>query len=186
MATGVFGVEPDTSLETNRSVDPGAGGDAFPEYKIKAAFLYNFIRYTTWPAEALGKKEAPIELMVVGKDPFGPILAATFRDKKLHGRSVVIRHVKDVPKKLTAHLVFACGLDEKQKAALIKACTGLPILLIGDESGFAEQGASASFLVQRNKVRFEVNNEVTKAGKLTISSQLLKLATIVKTKGEKR
>ncbi len=186
MATGVFGVEPGTRPEADSSADPGAGGDAFPEYKIKAAFLYNFIRYTTWPKEALGKKEAPIELMVVGKDPFGPILTATFRDKKLHGRSVVIRHVKDAPKKLTAHLIFACGLDEKQKVALIKACAGLPILLIGDESGLAEQGACASFFVKHNKVRFEVNNEVTKASKLTISSQLLKLATIVKTKGEKR
>lgn len=161
-------------------------GDPFPEYEIKAAFLYNFIRYTTWPEEVLGKKDEPIVLLVVGEDRFGSILTTTFEDKKLHDRAIVIRRVETAPEKIEAHLVFACGLDEKQEAALLKACSGRAILLIGDEAGLAKRGACADFYVKDRKVRFEVNTDVIKASKLTVSSQLLKLARIVESKEEKR
>jgi len=166
--------------------EPGLNSDPFPEYKIKAVFLYNFIRYTTWPEEALGKKGEPIVLLVVGEDRFGSVLTDTFEDKKLHDRAVSIRHVEAPPEKIEAQLIFACGLDEEQEAALLKACSGVPILLIGDEAGFAERGACADFFVKDKKVRFEVNTGVVKASKLTVSSQLLKLARIVESKEEKR
>ena len=164
------------------AADPESASDAFPEYKIKAAFLYNFIRYTTWAEGALGGKNEPIELLVVGNDPFGKTLHATFEGKELHGRKVVIRHTRRPPEKLKAALVFAKGLSAEDEASLLKACKGKPILLIGDEKGLAEKGACANFHVEEKKVRFQVNTEVAKANKLAISSQLLKLAQIVKTK----
>jgi hypothetical protein len=116
--------------------------------------------------------------------PFSPTNSP--EDPKFHGRTVVIRRSKTIPKKITAHLVFTKGLTTKQGVELIERCAGKPILLIGNSPGYAVSGACANFTIEKKKVRFEVNSEVAKKGKLSISSQLLKLARIVESKGEKK
>lgn len=166
--------------------EAGVGDDLLPEYRIKAAFLYNFIRYTTWPREAFQGKEQPIELLIVGEDPFGAVLESTFRDKSLHGRKVTFRRSAKVPDEIRAHLVFCNGLSGARLTDLLARCKGSPILLIGDEEGLAERGACASFYIDDNKVRFAINVEAAKKNGLAISSELLKLARIVKTGGAPR
>lgn len=160
--------------------EPGDGGP--DEYRVKAAFLYNFIRFTNWPEGALGKKEDPIRILVVGENRFGDHLNDAFKGKQLHDRSIVIQHVKDVPKEVTAQLVFASALPAKEELSLIERCAGKPILLIGDRAGFAALGACANFYLDEKHVRFQVNTDELKSAKLTMSAQLLKLADIVKTK----
>jgi uncharacterized protein DUF4154 len=163
----------------SRSREPGDGGPQ--EYRIKAAFLFNFVRFTKWPDSALGKKEDPITILVVGKDRFGDHLTKTFKDKQLHERDVVISHVKEVPKEPKAHLIFASALTHKDELKLIERCEGKPVLLVGDHSGFAKLGACANFYLDEKHVRFDVNTDELKRAKLTMSSQILKLANIVKT-----
>jgi hypothetical protein len=163
--------------------EAGVGDDLLPEYRIKAAFLYNFIRYTTWPKESFERKDQPIEILVVGKDPFGGVLEATFRDKTLHGRKVSFQRAEKVPKEISSHLVFCCGLSSARLAELLALCKGSPVLLVGDEEGLAERGTCASFYIDDNKVRFAINMEAAKRNRLAISSELLKLARIVKTGG---
>ena len=159
--------------------------EAVSEYKIKAAFLYNFIRYTTWPKGALGKDGTPIELLVIGKNPFATTLDSTFAGKTLHGRKVHISYAPATPKDISAHMVFVIGLSQAEEDLLIKRFHGKPTMLIGDSDGFAERGACANFYLKDSKVRFQVNPDEVKRGGLEISSQLLKLATIVKTKEQK-
>ena len=152
------------------------------EYKVKAAFLYNFIKYTTWPKGAFEKKDSPIVTLVIGDDPFDGLLEKTFEDKVLHGRKLEVRHEKKVPKKIDAHLVFVKGLTEKERLKLIGDLDGRPILLVGETDGFAEDGAQANFYIEKDKVRFEMNTQAVKGAKLDVSSELLKLARIVETK----
>ena len=49
-------------------VAPAAWSDGLPEYRLKAAFLYNFAVFTEWPSD-VGKT---LNLCVFGDDPFGP------------------------------------------------------------------------------------------------------------------
>jgi len=182
IATSVPGREP---LVTVRPVvsslrEPGDGGP--DEYRIKAAFLFNFVRFTKWPDSAFGKQEDPITILVIGQDRFGDHLTKTFKDKQLHDRDVVITHVKELPKEPDAHLIFSSALSHKDELALIERCSGKPVLLVGDRSGFAALGGCANFYLDEKHVRFQVNTDELKRAKLTMSSQILKLASIVKTK----
>ena len=54
-----------------------------------------------------------------------------------------------------------------------------PLLLVGEEPGFAEQGGTINFFLDENKIRFEINIETAKQDQLKISSKLLSLAKIV-------
>jgi YfiR/HmsC-like len=183
VATALQGTTTRTKV---RVAEASSAKKPIPEYKIKAAFLYNFVRYTTWPDSVFEKKDTPIRVMIVGKDPFGDYLKQTFKGKLPHNRKVVLLHEEALPKEIDAHLVFTSGLDAKSRDKLLEMCANKPILLMGEEKGLAELGACGNFYLDKNKVRFEVNSDAVKQRKLTISSQLLKLARIVKSKGAKR
>jgi len=156
--------------------------EAEREYRTKADFLLNFIRYTTWPRESFRGEKAPFELLIVGSDPFGGRLLKTFEGKELHGRKVIVSSSRSVPKKIRAHLVFATDLKEGEMSKLMALCKRRGVLLIGDQKGLAERGGCADFFVKQGQVRFRVNPAEAKSRGLGISSQLLKLATLVKTK----
>lgn len=160
--------------------------DKMDPYKVKAAFLYNFFNYTTWPDPENKKKPEPLELWVIGDDPFGSILDATFKDKEIGKRSIKIERFDEAPDELTADMIFVGGMEERELDALIKACEGLPLLLIGDSDGFAEAGGSCNLSIKDSSIAIEVNTEVVKAAGLSISSDLLKLSKIVKTKKVKK
>ena len=155
--------------------------DRAPEYRLKAAFLHHFVRYTTWPAEAFAGEDSPIELLLVGLDPFREVIDETFRGKRIHGRRVVVRRRSEPPATLQAHLVFLCDVPAEAMARVIEACAERPVLLVGDESGFAERGGHTSFFLDERRVRFEINVGAARASRLGMSSELLKLARIVET-----
>ena len=44
------------------------------ENQLKAAFLYNFSQFVTWPDDAFSNSSSPIAIGVLGENPFGPVL----------------------------------------------------------------------------------------------------------------
>src|SRR5579862_4491440 len=40
------------------------------EYRLKFAFLYNFARFVDWPADAFSSPQAPLNICIIGRDPF--------------------------------------------------------------------------------------------------------------------
>jgi hypothetical protein len=146
------------------------------EYKVKAAFLYHFIRYTTWPDGCFEDEGSPIVVLVVGDDPFGSHLKVALDDKRVSGRKIVVRHSAEVPAAAGAHLIFEGRLGKPERDRLLALCKGRPVLLFGERPGFAAAGAQGNFYLEDAKVRFEINVDAVKASGLEISSQLLKLA----------
>ena len=68
------------------------GDEPTQEYRLKAAFIYNFARFIEWPDDAFADGKAPFVIAVVGDDPFNGALEQEISGKKVGGRSVVIRH----------------------------------------------------------------------------------------------
>ncbi len=160
--------QPDEALEINR------------EYAIKAAYLYNFGRYVEWPAESFKDGQAPFVIGILGPDPFGALLDEIASGKRVEGRRIVVRRFPSMSNYVPCHILFvpaAAGPDEK--AAALAKTRGGSVLLVGDEPGFARQGAAIGFYLEANRVRFEINAEVAKRHRLRISSKLLSLGRIV-------
>ena len=63
------------------------------EYKIKAAFLYNFIKFVDWPQEKAVKEGEVIVIGIIGKDTFGDAFEP-IKDKKVKGNETVIKRYK--------------------------------------------------------------------------------------------
>ncbi len=149
------------------------------EYEVKAAFLYNFARFVEWPAEAGHDPAAPFVIAVLGHDPFGPILDETVAGKTVGGRPIEVRRVSRPDEAREAQIVFVSPSERPNVAAILKALERPGVLTVGDTDGFAVQGGAINFTVHARRVRFEINPAAAEQARLKMSSQLLKLATLV-------
>lgn len=150
------------------------------EYRVKSAFIYNFIRYTTWPKRVFEKRDSPIVVLVIGESAIRKHLGAALEDKVVDGRKIELRYERTMPRRIDAHVVFEGELSEKDQKKLLEACHKQPVLLSGERPGFAKLGAQCNFYLDEGKVRFEINVDAVADSELVISSQLLKLARLIR------
>jgi hypothetical protein len=149
------------------------------EYEVKAAFLYNFTRFVEWPPEALRDPGAPFVIAIVGHDPFGAVIDETVAGKTAGGRPIEVRRVPRVEEARDAQIVFVSSSERSNLSGILKELDRPGILTVGDTDGFAMRGGAINFTLQARKVRFEINPIVAEQAGLKVSSQLLKLATLV-------
>ncbi len=176
---------------------PKARADTAPnkEYQIKAAFIYNFIKFVDWPEEKMADSNEPITIGIIGSEDFIKAFEPIIH-KKVKNRSISIKYFKGYEKlertqeddrqwnqKMealkTCYVLMFCSCDSvriKDLSQIIKALKGSPVLTVGETAGFLESGGIINFLMEDKKVRFEINNTAAKQAKLKIRSKLLRLA----------
>jgi iron complex outermembrane receptor protein len=149
------------------------------EYQVKAAFLLNFARFIEWPADAYAGANAPITFCLFRPDPFGSALDEMTQGKSIDNRSLVVRHVQELPDLKSCQMVFVGDGAEKQLPEILGSLKGSSALVVGESDGFAERGGGIQFYLQNSEVRFSVNVDATKRARLAVSSKLLAFARIV-------
>lgn len=147
------------------------------EYQVKAAFLYNFMKFVDWPGDR-SASPGSITLGILGKDPFGPALD-TIRDKTAKGRRVVVQHLRGLEEARQCDLVFVCASEKGRVAQVVRALQNAPVLTVGDQEGFCQAGGMINLVPVQNRIGFEVNLAAANRARLKVSSQLLKLARLV-------
>ena len=150
----------------------GAERDSALEYRVKAAFLYNFAKFVAWPVQDTG----PIVLGVLGQDPFGAILDQTVDQKTINGRPVVVRRFSKVPLAKECDIVFVGTSEKARFAEILPKLASLGILTVGERHGFLQAAGMVEFVVEDNNVHFEINPEAVRHAGIHISSNLLKLS----------
>jgi YfiR/HmsC-like len=153
---------------------PAAG-----EYQVKAAFLYNFAKFVEWPPGGFSDASAPLRICVLGQDPFGQELRNITNEKTVNGRKLQIDHMVDVHLARTCHILFIASSEKTQLNRILEGVRGSYVLTVGDTKGFAELGGMINFVLEKNRVQFEVNHKAAEQAGLKISSKLLNVAKLV-------
>lgn len=156
---------------------------AVSEEQLKAAFLYNFVRYIEWPATAFEKETSPITIGVFGNDAFANTLSTLLKEKKAHNRSFVVKKFKDVSDTTGVQIVFIAKDENRKTAAIADATRKGPVLLVGEAEDFLDNGGIINVVTDNKQLRFDVHVGNAEQNKLTVSSHLLRLAR--NRKGEK-
>jgi len=142
-------------------------GDAL-EYQVKAAFLFNFLKFVDWPPAAA---DSPWVIGILGHDPFAGVLEDTVRGKMVSGRRVEVRRYTRSADVKDCNILFIGRADYER--------LGMPVqpglLTVGESPGFLKSGGIINFYLDDNRVHFEIRPEVAHAAGLRLSSQLLKL-----------
>jgi hypothetical protein len=161
-------------LSPDRAVAQASPRLAEPD--ITAGMLYNFLRYTDWPATA--EREVPINVCLYGGDPFEGRLAS-MAGRTVNQRVIAIRTVRTNADLDACALVFVNARERAAWPRLRAELSRRSVLTVSDYEGFARAGGMLEFTRVRNRVGVAVNVEAASAANLRVQDRLLRLATIV-------
>ena len=152
----------------------GGGQSSFEEYKVKAAFIYNFAKFVEWPESAFrGKREFCIASL--GRSPLDRELAA-LAGKTVNGRSIVFHQLSSPEEAVQCQVLFISRSELDRTSGIVDSVKDLPVLTIADREDFCKKGGMLCIEKENGKLVFDVNYRETLRARLKPSSQLLKLA----------
>ena len=145
------------------------------EPALKAAFIYNFAKFTEWPTEVV-PGGGPLVMCTLGESAVGEALERAVKGRLVGDRSVIVWHVTPVDPQRRCHLLYVSNMTAGQAAQAIAAFRDVPVLTISDIDGFTELGGIAHLYFEHGLLRFNVDRGCAKRARLQISSRLLVLA----------
>ena len=149
---------------------------ASEEYRVKAAFIFHFAQLVDWPAEKATGTDNSLVLCTLGEDPFQGLLEGTVAGKAIGNRILRVRHLGQPQDMQACQIVFLGWAQSKHIPTLVSILHQAPVLTVGETAGFLDAGGMIDFLLEDNRVRFEVNLDAAESADLKIGSRLLVLA----------
>jgi YfiR/HmsC-like len=147
---------------------------------VKAAFLYKFEPFVSWPAQAFPSPASPFNLCVVGDDPFGPLLDRAVSGQQTAGHAIAVLRLKSVSPDAHCQLLFIATADPGSARQAEAAVAGTAVLTITDSIDDPADRGMINFVIADNRVRFQIDAVAAAQSGLTISSKLLSLAVSVR------
>lgn len=149
-----------------------AQSDDSLEYKIKAAYLYNFTKFIQWP----DKSNAAFTICIVGSDPFSDLIDE-LETKQAFGKPIHIQRISVLNTAGTCDIAYVDKTGALPKSGLNN------VLTVSSDSEFAESGGMIGFVVENQKIKLHINLPVMKRSGLEISAKLLEVATVIRENG---
>ncbi len=167
------------TLLTPGSIPSARAAAAPSEYEVKAVLLFNFLKFTEWPADAFSDATSPLVIGVVGTNPFGRLLEDLVKDEAIDRRAIVIRHFGEGEVPTPCHALFIGRSEEPRLPTLLEALRDKPVLTLSDLERFCQRGGMVNLtLTLARTVRPEVSPAAARAARLAISSRLLGLPSM--------
>ncbi len=162
-------------LKLNVSRVEAAGPDPS---QVKAAFVYNFMKFVSWPPETLPPEASRLTLCVLGNDALGDALES-LSGKTASGKVLSVKRIRRREEASECEILYL-GRSESKRMKEILQNVKSGVLTIGDMRNFAASGGMINFVIDNNRVSFEINPDAAAKAGVRISSQLLRLAKIVR------
>jgi hypothetical protein len=159
----------------------------YRESRVKAAYLFNFTKFVTWPETAFGNSRSPLVLAVFDPELYAAV-SESLAGRQVGGRVLEVRKVAGIDEALDSHLLFIGAAEASRLDKLLAAVADRPILTVSDIGGFAARGGMVELFKEERKLRFGVRLPAVRKAGLNISSEVLRLASFVQgaNGGEKR
>jgi hypothetical protein len=148
------------------------------EYMVKAAFVYNFLKYVEWPDAAGCRAADGFKLGIVGRNPFEDAFDK-FKGKPVGNCTLEVSAVSPRQPLDPFAAVFISSSEKAGLQGMVSPIKSLPVLTIGDSPGFMQEGVMINLIQRDDKLGFEINLKAARVAGLRISSQLLKLANAI-------
>ena len=170
-----FGVGFGACLVGMASLFCSAPAFAIGEDAMRAAYIKNIIKFVNWPATAMAPNPAKVVVCVRGEERFNS-MANELEKQQAKGATIVVVDGNKASVGASCNVLYI-GPSEMWRARTILAEIGsAPVLTIGENDLFAQDGGMIEFVVEGERLGFKINHAAATRVGLAISSQLLKLA----------
>lgn len=141
---------------------------------IKAAFIFNFARFTEWPEGSFAGARSKVRICYRSDDPLGDALT-TIDGKQIGTRAIeVVRLDKDAGMSQGCHIAILPAAEIRGAAPAIRG-----LLTIADLTDLGQTDVAVGLIQIGRQIRFQVNTSVIAEADLRMSSKLLRLAAKV-------
>jgi YfiR/HmsC-like len=145
------------------------------ESDVEAAYLFNFAKFMHEPAHSPDS----FTIAVVGKSPIGQMLDTITTNEQIDGRPLKVVHATTIDQARNCDIVFLSETETPRMDKDIAALAGSNALTVSNLPDFLQHGGMIQFQIVSNRVRFSVNLDAVSKAKITLSSELLKVAMSV-------
>lgn len=147
------------------------------EYAIKAAFIYNFLKFVRWPGALATDKLPGINICILGDNPFTGAAGDVFKRASNAILKLTIVNYPEWSKPLdSCHVVF---ISQSEAGVVDEILTNLrkkPILTVSEIDHFIQKGGHIGFALKDNKVKLLINQKAADVAGLYISADLMEVA----------
>jgi uncharacterized protein DUF4154 len=149
------------------------------EYAVKATYLYKFAPFVEWPASAFASPAEPFVLCVAGADRVTELVEDAVRGQAVARRPIVVRHLATVTAEAHCHILYV-ALRGAAAVAALERVRGTPVLTVTDAASDPRAQGIVNFVIDDNRVRFEIDLGAAADNQLVVSSKLAALALRVR------
>ncbi len=188
-------------LSTNTAC--GSDVDKDKLIKLKAAYVFNLLKFTHWSEDKFDDDKSPVKVIFVGNSPVAKVFKKAVEDRTVQGRVIEtsvlpfpppgyddIERTDDEKQALlnrfhhqlhTSHMVYISDGLAGDWPMLRELTSECQTLLVSDINRFAEDGGMVGLsLDENNRLGFVVNQDTLEQRGLRLGSSLMKLAKVVK------
>ncbi len=162
-----------------------ARGAGISEYSVKSAYLFNFAKFVGWPANAFENEKSPLNIGVLGEDPFGEALDEVVEGKIVGQHPITVlrfdRFETGQAERLRKCQILFIAYSEKPRALqILSSLQGSSVLTVSEIEKFPLLGGMIMFNQAGKRIGLVVNVKAAKKAKLEISAKLLQVSKIFK------
>jgi hypothetical protein len=150
------------------------------EHEIKAVFLLNFSQFVDWPEGTFATTNSPIVVGILGDDPFGAALDQAAAGERPQGRPLVILRGRRLEDVAGCHVLLVSRSENAKVGQILRGLQNKPVLTVGETEPFRQAGGMITFVLQSNRVGFDIDDVMARRAKLVVSAKLLKAARNVR------
>ncbi|HVW10404.1 MAG TPA: YfiR family protein [Bryobacteraceae bacterium] len=151
------------------------------EYQLKAEYLTDFGRFVKkWGNRPMPGPDESFDICVLGQDPFGQSLDTAVRGDNIAGAPLVVRRIGRAADAAGCRILYIADSESGELPGILAALGASPVLTVADIPDFVRHGGMIEFVLDGNRVKFEINLAVTQRAGLNLSSELLKVARLVR------
>ena len=149
---------------------------AATETALHAVFIYNFAKFAQWTGDR--STSGPLTFCVLDDEAVEEALGQLLLGSVIQGREAAI--VRDIARDQlrTCHVLYVQDITA-EGPELLDDLSSSSVLTVGNGQEFARLGGIIGLFVEGGHMQFAVNLDLARRTGITLSSQLLSLATIV-------
>lgn len=149
--------------------------------QVKAVFIFNFSHFVEWPVAAFASPTEPFVIGMLGGGELAGQLEAAVRGERVDAHPLQLRRYRSVEEVDDCHILFIGEDAGVPLEGVLARLDGRSTLTVSDQDGASRRGVMIQLATERNRVRLLINVAEAQAAGLTISSNLLRPAEIIRT-----
>ncbi|MGC3978734.1 MAG: YfiR family protein [Paludibacteraceae bacterium] len=144
--------------------------------KFKALFLYNFIKNVEWPQTF---KQGDFTIGILGNTPIIKELENITTSQKAGNQSMKVKVFSSPDEINNCHIIYLAPNKGSSVSQVLSKTNGNPTLIVSDSKGGIQQGAAINFILDGDKLKFEISKGNIEQKGLKVSASLLNLGITV-------